>query len=182
MFIEAMLYHARTRIPWRDLPEDFVKWDAVYNRFRRWEARGAWRKLWQRLKEQDCQAATHLFIDATIMRAHPHAAGAQKNGGQEAQALGRSRGSFSTKLHAGCISETTGVCLILSSGARHDAPTFDQVWDDKPELPALAYAALEKGYDSDHIRARIEKEGIEAVIPPKSNRKVPIAYNAGQYK
>ena len=72
--------------------------------------------------------------------------------------------------------------MILSSGARHDAPLFDQVWDDKPELPALAYTALDKGYDSDHIRARIEKEGIEAVIPPKSNRKVPIAYDAAQYK
>ena len=78
MFIEAVLYHARTGIPWRDLPEDFGKWDAVYNRFRRWEARGAWSQLWQRLQEQDCQAATHLFIDATIMRAHPHAAGALK--------------------------------------------------------------------------------------------------------
>ena len=78
MFIEAVLYHARTGTPWRDMPEDFGTWDAVYNRFRRWEARGTWRKLWQRLQEQDCPAATHLFIDATIMRAHPHAAGALK--------------------------------------------------------------------------------------------------------
>ena len=78
MFIEAVLYNARTGTPWRDLPEDFGTWDAVYNRFRRWEARGTWRKLWQRLQDQDSQAATHLFIDATIMRAHPHAAGALK--------------------------------------------------------------------------------------------------------
>ena len=78
MFIEAVLYNARTGTPWRDLPEDFGNWDAVYNRFRRWEARGTWQKLWQRLQEQECQAATHLFIDATIMRAHPHAAGALK--------------------------------------------------------------------------------------------------------
>ena len=78
LFIEAVLYNARTGTPWRDLPEDFGNWDAVYNRFRRWEARGTWRQLWQRLHEQGCQAATHLFIDATIMRAHPHAAGALK--------------------------------------------------------------------------------------------------------
>ena len=39
MFIEAVLYMARTGIPWRDLPQDFGHWDAVYNRFRRWEAR-----------------------------------------------------------------------------------------------------------------------------------------------
>lgn len=96
--------------------------------------------------------------------------------------MGRSRGGFSTKLYAGCTSETTGVSLILSSGARHDAPFFDPVWDAKPELPALKSAALEQGYDSDHIRARIEHSGVEAVIPPKSNRKVPIAYGAEQYK
>lgn len=78
MFIEAVLYNARTGTPWRDLPECFGNWDAVYNRFRRWEARETWRKLWQRFQEQNCQAATHLFIDGTIMRAHPHAAGALK--------------------------------------------------------------------------------------------------------
>ena len=41
MFIEAVLYLARTGTPWRDLPEAFGHWDAVYNRFRRWERRGS---------------------------------------------------------------------------------------------------------------------------------------------
>ena len=46
MVIEAVLYQARTGSPWRDLPDCFGNWDAVYNRFRRWEARETWRKLW----------------------------------------------------------------------------------------------------------------------------------------
>jgi len=78
MFIEAVLYLARTGMPWRDLPADFGHWDAVYNRFRRWEARGIWRQLWERLQAEDCHEALHLFIDATIVRAHQHAAGALK--------------------------------------------------------------------------------------------------------
>ena len=42
----------------------------------------------------------YLIIDSTVVRAHPCAAGApQGQGGQEAQALGRSRGGFSTKVH-----------------------------------------------------------------------------------
>jgi transposase len=77
-FIEAVLYIARTGIPWRDLPDEFGHWDAVYNRFRRWEARASWRRLWERLQSEGCEVATHIFIDSTIVRAHQHAAGARK--------------------------------------------------------------------------------------------------------
>ena len=76
MFIEAVLSLARTGTPWRDLPEDFGHWDAVSNRLRRWEARGIWRQLWEHLQGADCPLTRHLFIDATIVRAHQHAAGA----------------------------------------------------------------------------------------------------------
>jgi putative transposase len=38
MFFEALLFIARTGIPWRDLPAEFGAWDAVDNRFRRWVA------------------------------------------------------------------------------------------------------------------------------------------------
>ena len=78
LFIEAVLYLARTGTPWRDLPAEFGPWDAVYNRFRRWEARGIWRQLWERLQAADCHVALPLFSDATIVRAHQHAAGALK--------------------------------------------------------------------------------------------------------
>jgi transposase len=78
MFIEAVLYLARTGTPWRDLPEECGHWDAVYNRFRRWERRGIWRQLWERLQTDASPRTRHLFIDATIVRAHQHAAGALK--------------------------------------------------------------------------------------------------------
>jgi transposase len=78
MCIEAVLYQARTGIPWRDLPDDFGHWDAVYNRFRRWEARDIWKQLWQHVQHHGCQLAHQVFIDSTIMRAHQHAAGAPK--------------------------------------------------------------------------------------------------------
>ena len=78
LFIEAVLYRARTGLPWRDLPQDFGRWDAVYNRFRRWARRGIWRQLWERLPTQACPLTRPLFIDATIGRAPQHAAGARK--------------------------------------------------------------------------------------------------------
>jgi transposase len=78
MFIEAVLYVARTGIPWRDLPEEFGHWDAVYNRFRRWEKRNVWQQVWHHLQSDEFTVAKHLFIDSTIVRAHQHAAGALK--------------------------------------------------------------------------------------------------------
>jgi transposase len=78
MVIEAVLSMARKGIPWRDLPKDFGHWDAVYNRFRRWEARGLWKKLWERLQADDAKRAKHLWIDRTMIRAPQHAAGAFK--------------------------------------------------------------------------------------------------------
>jgi len=78
MFLEAVLYVARTGIAWRDMPAAFGHWDAVYNRFRRWERRGIWRQLWQHLQQEEFTVAKALFIDSTIVRAHQHAAGALK--------------------------------------------------------------------------------------------------------
>jgi transposase len=44
--IEAVLYGARTGLPWRDRPAAFGRWDAVYHRCRRWASRGVGRHRW----------------------------------------------------------------------------------------------------------------------------------------
>jgi transposase len=76
-FVEAVLHVARTGEPWRDLPERFGRWDAVYQRFRRWEKAGRWRALFERLPA-DLAGVQELFLDSSVIRAHPHAAGAPK--------------------------------------------------------------------------------------------------------
>ena len=83
-FVEAILYRARTGMPWRDLPSCFGAWDAVYQRFRRWEKSGIWQALFENLPDDDAlEAVKAVFLDSTIIRAHPHAAGApRKKGGR----------------------------------------------------------------------------------------------------
>jgi transposase len=53
LYIEAVLYLAPTGLPWHELPKAFGRWDAVYNRFRLWEVREVWRRLWEHLQTAD---------------------------------------------------------------------------------------------------------------------------------
>jgi transposase len=70
----------------------------------------------------------------------------------------------------------------VTSGARHDAPGFELVWHDLPALPALDAAVMDKAYDSDAIRQVLADQGVEAVIPGKTNRIEAITYDTEQYK
>lgn len=76
LFVEAVLWIARTGYPWRDLPQEFGAWNSVYQRFARWSKKGVWQKVFEQLaQEADFE---EVFIDSTIVRAHQHAAGAAK--------------------------------------------------------------------------------------------------------
>ena len=76
-FVDAVLYRYRTGIPWRDLPETLGDWNNTHRRFSRWAARGVWERLLTLLAaDADNEYA---MIDATIMRAHQHSAGAKKS-------------------------------------------------------------------------------------------------------
>ena len=76
LFVEAVLWIARTGSPWRDLPRPFGPWNSVYQRFARWSRRGVWHRIFVQLA-QDADFE-EVFIDSTIVRAHQHAAGAPK--------------------------------------------------------------------------------------------------------
>jgi len=77
LFLEAVLWITRTGSPWRDLHPELGNWHNVYTRFSRWSKKGVWQRLVEAMRgDADLQA---LLIDSTTVRAHQHAAGAQKN-------------------------------------------------------------------------------------------------------
>jgi transposase len=91
--LNGILWHLRTGAPWRDLPERYGPWPTVYSRFRRWQLAGVWDRILTRLLA-DRDAAGDLdwslhFLDATIVRAHPHAAGAKKGAVSKLSAAAR---------------------------------------------------------------------------------------------
>ena len=79
LFINAVFWILRTGAPWRDLPPDYGDWKNTHRRFCRWRDKGIWEALLETLvTEPDYE---WLMIDASHIKAHPHAAGA-KGGNQ----------------------------------------------------------------------------------------------------
>ena len=74
----------RTGAPWRDPPERYGPVGTVSSRFHRWRGAGVWgRALAAPQAEADAKGEVDRslrFVDATIARAHQHAAGARRVG------------------------------------------------------------------------------------------------------
>src|SRR5262249_27231300 len=75
LFLDAVLWIAKTGAPWRDLPERFGNWNSAWRRFDRWAKKGAWQRVFEALQDSDLE---WLILDSTAVRAHPCAAGAEK--------------------------------------------------------------------------------------------------------
>ena len=75
LFIEAVLWIARTGSPWRDLPDAFGKWLTVYTRFWRWAQKGAWERIFAALS--DDPDFEYVLVDGTLVRVHQHGTGAK---------------------------------------------------------------------------------------------------------
>lgn len=78
LMINAMVWIVRSGAPWRDLPERYGPWKSVYSRFRKWIEDGILDNIFRILSLE--AELDELFLDATIVKAHQHSAGAKKGG------------------------------------------------------------------------------------------------------
>src|SRR6202521_1568274 len=102
------------------------------------------------------------------------ALGLKKNG---EQAIGRSRGGLTTKIHALVDALGNPVELMLTPGQAHDLTCAESL------LEAADPGALlgDKAYDADSLIGTLAQRGIAPVIPPKANRKLPRACDVALY-
>jgi len=68
LFIDAVLYRAKTGLPWRDLPESFGPWKSVYNRFANWARKGHVAAIFRDLQIEVDE--TGSIVDGSVIRAH----------------------------------------------------------------------------------------------------------------
>ncbi|MEN6543461.1 IS5 family transposase [Parvibaculum sp.] len=176
--LDGIFWITRTGAPWRDLPGELGKWNSVYRQFLRWSRSGLWDLLLEALADSGVAPKTIQMIDSTVIRAHHQAAGGKR--GTQNQGLGRSRGGFTSKIHARTNGEGLPLGFVITPGEAHDATAYDALMKQEADRPKTLLA--DKAYDTDAIRADLKRRGIKAVIPPKANRKVAIRYNKRLYR
>jgi transposase len=84
LFVDAVVYRAKTGIPWRDLPERFGSWKSNYNRFRNWAMKDVWAQVFRELRVDVDETAS--IVDGSVIRAHQDASGGK--GGSNTMLLG----------------------------------------------------------------------------------------------
>jgi transposase len=103
---------------------------------------------------------------------------AQQKKQQQEQAMGKSRGGLSTKIHAAVDAQGNPLRLLLTAG---------QTSEYAQAVALIAgfeanYVLADKGYDSDAFVATITESQAIPVIPSKMNRKVPRDFDRMLYK
>ena len=120
--LNAILYVAEQGCKWRGLPKQFGNWHTIYTRMNRWSKSGVLDRVFAQLQHTQIIRVKieAVALDSTIVTVLPDGTGALKKPGP--QAIGQSRGGWTTKIHLVAADARTALTFALSPGQAHDAP------------------------------------------------------------
>jgi transposase len=191
--INGILWKVRTGAPWRDLPACHGPWQTCYGRFVRWRCDGTWDRLLAHVQTQSDAVGEvdwEVCVDSSSVRAHQHAAGARHQLSRadrqtatahpQDEALGRSRGGFTTKLHLACDGKGRPLSVVVTPGQRHDSTQLGAVLD-AIRVPRLGRRGrprrrptrviADKGYSYPTCRRLLRRRGIKQTIPERRDQR-----------
>ncbi|MCW1984321.1 UNVERIFIED_ORG: transposase [Sphingomonas sp. R1F5B] len=173
--ISGILHVLKVGCRWCDCPAEYGPSTTLYNRFNRWSHRGFWLELLDALVEVGAVTRS-TAIDSTYVKAQRAAFGAKR--GRSAQAIGRSHGGWTTKVHA--LTDVIGrpYVLMLTPGNVSDVKAAPALLE---RAGRMRYLLGDKGYDADRLRRLARDVGAIPVIPGRSNRKRTIRYDKQRY-
>ena len=173
LFVNGVLWVLRSGAHWHDVPERYGKWKTLHQRFRRWSKAGVWERIFADLIDDPDN--DYVMLDSTLVRPP---AGRDRKRGDQNQALGRSRGGLTTKIHMAVDGQGRPLRLILTPGQRGDVTQAPALLEGLGAKRVLA----DKAYDSNALRSIVAEMGAEAVIPCNPTRRKLIPYDFEAYK
>jgi transposase len=190
--MNGILWKLRTGAPWRDLPKRYGPWQTCYDRFARWRRDGTWNRLLAHVQTESDAAGEvvwEISVDSTVARAHQHAAGARRRPSLEDEeagiehppdeALGRSRGGLTNKLHLACDGEGRPLSVVVTPGQRHESTQLEPVLDairitraggGRPRKRPRRLIA-DRGYSFPRCRLLLRRRGIPHTIPERRDQR-----------
>src|SRR4029079_15052372 len=175
--IEPIIGRNENGAKWRSIPRDLGPWWMAAQTFIRWSHHGARERLLELAQRRDGIALGMAFLDGTTIRAHQKAAGAAKKGESSAQrdqreALGRSRGGFSTKASVIVDGSGRAIGFALAPGQANELPMAPVLLSF---LTAVAlWIVADRGYSSHAFRMLSWSFGARPAIPTRRNE-APVA-------
>ncbi|MFC7436631.1 IS5 family transposase [Hydrogenophaga bisanensis] len=180
--VNAILYVAEHGCKWRGLPKRFGNWHTIYTRMNRWTKAGVLDRMFEELQRAQVVRIKieAVSLDSTSIKVHPDGTGAPKKNGP--QAIGKSRGGWSTKIHMVAADARTAVTFCLSPGQAHDAPEGRRLLSSLGPTSRPVHLLMDRAYEGNETRQLALDLGFIPVVPPMKTRIEPWEYDREMYK
>src|SRR5271168_2791307 len=174
--ISGILHVLKTGCRWRDLPPAYGPPTTIYNRYNRCSRRRVCQRIFETMAAIG-SIPDELSIDSSHVKSA--SLGERLKKGEFEEAIGRSRGGRTSKIHALADDRGRPVAFALTPG---------NVADIVMAVPLLGAVAkprrllADKAYDADSLRRWLKQRRIRAAIPSTASRRTPYPLDRAAYK